>query len=136
MPLPELHRRGMSPACTVDGSGIAAPQAYCMPQQGNLFPPSGATKTQAVEFQHASRIPAWLRLVELVLFVVLRVYVGIVVFLLPWTPLWKSNGLLNHWPALATFCSYGAVRGIISGLGLLNLWAAITETFRHRFTRS
>ncbi len=107
-----------------------------MPQQENLFSSSGATKTQEVEYQRSSRVPPWLRVVELVLFVVLRVYVGIVVLLLPWTPLWKSNAFLNHWPAVAAFCSYGAVRGIVSGLGLLNLWVAITETFRYRFSRS
>jgi len=34
--------------------------------------------------------------------------------------------------ALAHVASYGAVRGIISGLGLLNLWYALQDVLRHR----
>ncbi len=115
-----------------------------MSQQHNLFPPGRASSgkattsasTSSAVRNRPSRIPVWLRVIELILFIVLRVYVGIIVLLLPWMPIWKNNSFLNHWPAVATFLSYGAVRGIVSGLGVLNIWIAITEVFRRRLPRS
>ena len=95
-----------------------------MPQQSNLFsssPPSGSTvqERQAAP-QRPSRIPLWLRRVELYLYVIIRIYIGVIVLVLPWyAPLWADNQLLNHFPRLATFLMYGAVRGVVSGLGLL-----------------
>jgi hypothetical protein len=84
-----------------------------MPQQSNLFsssPPSGSTvqERQAAP-QRPSRIPLWL---------------------------WADNHLLNHFPRLATFLMYGAVRGVVSGLGLLNLWIAIVEAVHFRGSTS
>ena|SRR5579859_2965206 len=112
-----------------------------MPQQSNLFsssPPSGSTvqERQAAP-QRPSRIPLWLRRVELYLYVIIRIYIGVIVLVLPWyAPLWADNQLLNHFPRLATFLMYGAVRGVVSGLGLLNLWIAIVEAVHFRGSSS
>jgi hypothetical protein len=37
-----------------------------------------------------------------------------------------------HYPALGIFAAHGAVRGLVSGLGLLNLWIAFQDALRHR----
>jgi hypothetical protein len=108
-----------------------------MPQQSNLFSSSSANGSTVQDRQPAperpSRLPLWLRRVELYLYVVIRIYIGIIVLVLPWyAPLWADNQLLNHFPRLATFLMYGAVRGVVSGLGLLNLWIAIVEAVRFR----
>ena len=91
-----------------------------MPQQSNLFsssPPSGSTVQERQPApQRPSRLPLWLRRVELYLYVIIRIYIGVIVLVLPWyAPLWADNQLLNHFPRLATFLMYGAVRGIVSG---------------------
>jgi hypothetical protein len=112
-----------------------------MPQQSNLFSssqPSGSTvQDRQVAPPRRSRLPFWLRRVEICLYVIIRIYIGIIVLVLPWyPPLWADNELINHYPRLATFLMYGAVRGMISGLGLLNLWIAIVEAAHFRRSHS
>lgn len=82
------------------------------------------------------RIPLWLRRVELFLYVILRIYIGVIVLVLPWTPLWSGNHLLNYFPQVSALLTLGAVRGMISGLGLLNLWIAIEEAVHYRESAS
>jgi hypothetical protein len=111
-----------------------------MSHQPNLFS-SSPTDGSAVPDNRSSspgppRIPVWLRRIELFLYVVLRIYIGVIVLVLPWTPLWTNNLWLNYFPRVATFLMYGAVRGIISGLGLLNLWIAIGEAVHYRESSS
>ncbi len=110
-----------------------------MPQQSNLFspsPPNGSTvqdRPPAPPRHPRSGIPLWLRRVELYLYVIIRIYIGIIVLVLPWyAPLWADNQLLNRYPQVASFLMYGAVRGVVSGLGLLNLWIAVTEALHFR----
>jgi hypothetical protein len=112
-----------------------------MPQQSNLFTSSSTDGSTAQDRQPAphrpSRLPLWLRRVELYLYVIIRVYIGAIVLVLPWyAPLWADNQLLNHFPRLATFLMYGAVRGMVSGLGLLNLYIAIAEAVNFRGSNS
>src|ERR1700761_356560 len=112
-----------------------------MPQQSNLFPSTPANGS-TVPYRkpgprRPSRVPVWLRRVELYLYLIVRIYIGIIVLVLPWyAPLWADNQLLIHLPRLSTFLMYGAVRGIVSGLGLLNLWIAIVEAVHFRRSTS
>jgi hypothetical protein len=79
------------------------------------------------------RIPRWLERSELFLRVVLRMYIGVAVCYAPWSRLfWDQNPLFVQYPTLSIYAANGAVRGIISGLGLLNLWIAFHDAFRHR----
>src|SRR6202050_4363954 len=104
------------------GAPASGPGLRKMPQQSNLFsssPRSGSTvqERQAAP-QRPSRVPLWLRRVELYLYVIIRIYIGVIVLVLPWyAPLWADNQLLNYFPRLGTFLMYGAVRGVVSGLG-------------------
>src|ERR1700678_3424610 len=108
-----------------------------MPQQSNLFsstPPRGSTVQERPSApQRPSRLPLWLRALELYLYVIIRIYIGVIVVVLPWyAPLWADNQLLNYYPRVGTFLMFGAVRGVISGLGLLNLWIALDEALHFR----
>ncbi len=83
--------------------------------------------------QHPQHIPRWLERGELFLRVLLRMYIGLAVCYVPWSPLfWDQNPIFLHFPTLAIYAAHGAVRGIISGLGLLNLWIAFRDAVRHR----
>lgn len=79
------------------------------------------------------RIPPWLERAELFLRVLLRLYIGIAVCYAPWShTFWDRNPLFTQFPIVGHYAALGAVRGIISGLGLLNLWIAFREAVRHR----
>jgi hypothetical protein len=71
---------------------------------------------------------------EFLLAIMVRIFIGVIVFVLPWSPLWDNNHLLQEYPRIAHFFSYGATRGVFSGIGLLNLWIAVDETL-HRNQR-
>lgn len=71
---------------------------------------------------------------EFLLSIMVRIFIGVIVLVVPWSPLWDNNHLLLSYPRVATALSFGAIRGIISGLGLLNLWIAIDDTL-HRSER-
>ncbi len=89
-------------------------------------PPSSGT-------QHPQQIPRWLERGELFLRVLLRMYIGLAVCYAPWSHLfWDQNPLFLRFPTLGIYAAHGAVRGIISGLGLLNLWIAFRDAVRHR----
>ena len=78
------------------------------------------------------RIPRWLERAELFLRVLLRMYIGLAVCYAPWSPMfWDQNPLFVHFPSLAIYAANGAVRGIVSGLGLMNFWIAFQDAIRH-----
>lgn len=83
--------------------------------------------------QGPQRIPRWLERAELFLRVLLRMYIGLAVCYAPWSNMfWDQNPLFVQFPTLSIYAAHGAVRGIISGLGLLNLWIAFHDAVRHR----
>jgi hypothetical protein len=91
-----------------------------------------APATQAAK-PTPQRIPHWLERAEMFLRVMLRMYIGLAVCYAPWSHMfWDRNPLFVHFPTLSIYAANGAVRGIVSGLGLLNLWIAFNEAIRHR----
>jgi hypothetical protein len=82
--------------------------------------------------QTPQRIPRWLERAELFLRVLLRMYIGVAVCYAPWSHLfWDQNPIFLQFPTLSIYAANGAVRGIVSGLGLLNLWIAFYDAIRH-----
>jgi hypothetical protein len=51
-------------------------------------------------------------------------------FYLPW--FWDQNPIFLRFPVLGSIATVGAVRGLVSGLGFLNLWIALQDALRHR----
>ncbi len=96
-----------------------------------------ATSTPALASSYTvhppQRIPRWLVRAELFLRVLLRIYIGLAVCYAPWSPIfWDQNPLFAQFPTLSIYAANGAVRGIVSGLGLLNLWIAFKDALRYR----
>lgn len=81
--------------------------------------------------QETPPAPRWLVRTELFLRVVLRLYIGLALCYAPWShTFWDRNMLFQQFPLLGIVARAGAVRGLVSGLGLLNLWIAFQEALR------
>jgi hypothetical protein len=77
--------------------------------------------------------PVWLQRLSLFVLVLFCVYLGVLVLILPWWPrIWDHNMFIQAHPRLAAVLHNGAVRGIISGLGLLDIWIGISEAVHYR----
>lgn len=77
--------------------------------------------------------PVWLQRVSLFVLVLFCVYLGVLVMVLPWwTRIWDQNMFILSRPWLAAILHNGAVRGIVSGLGLLDIWIGVSEAVHYR----
>jgi hypothetical protein len=74
----------------------------------------------------------WLQRLWLVVFVLFCLEVGIVLTVLPWTKLWTENSLLLSYPAIHDFLMHNFVRGLVSGLGLVDIWMGVAEAVTYR----
>ena len=77
-------------------------------------------------------LPIWMQRVFLVIFVVLCIEIGIVLVAVPWRPVWSDNALLANYPHLRAFLRLGFVRGVVTGIGLLDIWIGIWEAVHYR----
>ena len=79
--------------------------------------------------------PVWLQRMSLFILVLFCVYLGAFVVWLPWwTAVWDENAWLLVHPQLLAILKLGPVRGVISGLGLLDIWIGISEAVHYRET--
>lgn len=77
--------------------------------------------------------PIWLQRLSLFVLVLFCVYLGVLVAILPWwTRVWDQNLFIQSHPQLSAVLHLGAVRGIISGLGLLDIWIGVSEAVHYR----
>jgi len=73
----------------------------------------------------------WLWRLRALLLVTVYATFGVLLVILPWTPKWTDNPLLLSSPELRTFVTNGFVRGLASGLGLLDLWLGFWEAIHY-----
>ena len=52
---------------------------------------------------------------------------GLLLILIPWSAFWERNYFFEWSPALSALMTSNYMRGAISGLGLINVWAALAE---------
>ena len=61
------------------------------------------------------------------LFVALLLEAGLLLVLIPWSAFWDRNYFVEAVPVLGALLTNNFVRGAVSGLGLVNLVAALAE---------
>ena len=77
--------------------------------------------------------PIWAQRVSLFILVTFCVQLGFIVTILPWWhAVWDFNGFFLSHPRLWAVMRLGPVRGIISGLGLIDIWIGISEAIHYR----
>jgi hypothetical protein len=103
------------------------------PGEGIALTSGAGADPQTTPGKHGpQRIPRWLERAELFLRVLLRMYIGLAVCYAPWSRMfWDQNPIFLQFPTLSIYAANGAVRGVVSGLGLLNLWIAFHDAIRH-----
>jgi hypothetical protein len=108
---------------------IVEPLATPVPENGGggeIAPtPSSIAKPHS-----AGRI--WLRRAGVLFFVFLCATIGVMLMILPWRPEWSDNPLLLPYPTFREVVSSGFFRGLVTGLGLLNVWIGFWEALQYR----
>ncbi len=67
------------------------------------------------------------------------VEVGLALIIAPWTQFWDRNYFVEGRPMFEEFLTSPAIRGAVTGVGLVSLWAAVMETavlLRRRWAQS
>ena len=88
--------------------------------------PEGAGRNDPGNMPRAG-IQLWLHRVLILLFVFFCATVGVLLVILPWRPEWTDNHFLLASPGLRAFVSNGFIRGLCSGLGVLDIWIGFWE---------
>ena len=57
--------------------------------------------------------------------IVLCFEMGALLLYLPWSAFWEKNYFLFHLPSLRSLALHPAMRGLISGLGVLDIFVAL-----------
>ena len=88
-------------------------------------------ETPLVEPARNFRVHLWARRLWVLLFVFVCATTGVLLLILPWRPEWTDNHLLLSNPGLRSFVASGFMRGICSGLGLLDIWIGFSEAIHY-----
>jgi hypothetical protein len=77
--------------------------------------------------------PVWLQRMSLVVLVLFCFYIGALLAVLPWSPrYWDQNAWLLAHPALEAVLNKGWARGLITGIGLIDIWIGVSELLHYR----
>jgi hypothetical protein len=96
-------------------------------QNGNLPEPNGPVLVLPPVRRKPTKWELWRRRIFLIVFVLFCLEIGIILTIAPWTLFWTNNSLLVNFPRIKEFLMNGFVRGLISGLGVADIWLAVGE---------
>jgi polyferredoxin len=85
-----------------------------------------ATSARASIAWRGSR-PRGRLLIRRLVFVAFFLEVGLLLVVLPWSAFWEHNYFAETWPALQALLTNNFVRGAVTGLGLVNLFAGFAD---------
>jgi len=101
-----------------------------MPAPAQVVNIAGALPTIEAP-EKAGRFTVWLHRLSLVVFVIFCIELGMLLAVLPWTPVWVNNGILAVHPVLKSILQANFVRGFVSGIGLVDIWLGIWEAVHY-----
>lgn len=100
------------------------------PHKGSITEPNGPLLVMP-QPQKPTRWELWRSRTFLAIIVLFWLEIGIILIVAPWTPFWENNSLLLGFPSLREFFMDSFVRGLVSGLGLVDIWMAIAEAVQY-----
>ncbi len=89
----------------------------------------GAVASLAI-ISHNRKLIMLIRILRVIL-LLLWLELGLLLILMPWSEVWDVNYFMYQYPGLALFVMNPYLRGMISGLGVMNVLFAL-EAFRRR----
>jgi hypothetical protein len=122
-PVTEPNTSGSGASGTL-GSGVRVPDSTSSPT-ALLQAPAEVSKSAYTRFE------LWLRRLSVLLFVFVCAVVGVLLVIIPWRPEWTDNRILLAYPWLRTFVTHPFVRGVCSGLGVLDIWIGFWEAVHY-----
>ena len=96
-----------------------------------LNSPSPAPSVAAPEPPKISRGELWRHRIWIALVVIFFIELGMILVVIPWTFLWNDNKLLIMHPTWRAIVLHGFTRGVVTGLGLVNVWIGIWEAVHY-----
>lgn len=66
-------------------------------------------------------------MIRRLLYVAFFLEVGLLLVVLPWSGFWERNYFAMAWPALRELLTNNFLRGAVTGLGLVNLYAGFAD---------
>ena len=109
-----------------------------IPAQANEKPngvepaPLSTSEFPATPKAASGATPLWLMRIWVVIRVAFFIELGMVLVVLPWTRAWTENHLLLAYPGVQFFLQRNFVRGLISGLGFIDIGFGIWEAVRYK----
>jgi len=76
--------------------------------------------------------PRWAARIFLVIEVMVWVELGMILVVVPWTHAWIDNGLVLNYPRIREFLSIDFVRGVVTGVGLLDIWVGVWQAIHYK----
>ena len=79
--------------------------------------------------------PIWMQRLAIISTVIICCWIGFILAALPWLPQWTENSLISDFPNVRWLLGTGFVRGLVTGIGILDLWIGISEAVHYRDRR-
>jgi hypothetical protein len=102
------------------------------PQNHNFSQPNGPVLVMPPTQPKLSKWELWRRRIFLIVFILFCLEIGIILTVAPWTSFWVTNSLILGYPQVREIVAYPFVRGLISGLGVTDMWLAVSEVLHYR----
>ncbi len=116
----------------MNGSSSPVPEAWGpdspRPGSAEVVPIRVAREDDA---EYETHIPIWMQRANLVMRFLICVWVGMILCVLPWTMAWTDNALILSLPKLRAILTLDFVRGMITGIGLIDIWIGIWEAVHY-----
>ncbi len=84
-----------------------------------------------VDERRYTGIELWLHRITVLMFVFVCATAGVLLIIIPWRPEWTDNHLLLGYPGLRAMIASLFVRGLVSGLGVLDVWIGFSEAIHY-----